>query len=64
MKTGFSHVSLHEHNSGTKSARELFKLSKDSGSLRVTNEKKIVLVSDFEFFVSDIISGVLLGLSG
>jgi len=39
----------------------MFKLSKDSASLRVCNVKKIF---GFGFFVSDVISGVVLGLFG
>ena len=48
VKTGGSHVSLHGHKSGTKSARELFKCSKDLASLVVCNERKFLFwVSDF-----------------
>jgi len=47
--------------SGTESARELFKPLKDSASLRVCNGKKIF---GFGFFVSGVISGVVLGLFG
>jgi len=55
-------MSLCRHNSGTDCVRELFQPLRDSESLRVSNEKKLVL--GYEFFVSDIISGVVLGLFG
>jgi len=42
--------------------RELFKPSKDSASLHICIEKKF-LVLGFRFFVSNVISGVVLGLS-
>jgi len=62
-KSSSSPVSLCRHNSGTKCVRELFKPSKDLASLWVRNEQ-IFLVMGFGFFVSDIISGGLLGLFG
>ena len=52
-------MDLGRHNSGAESTRELFKRSKDSASLVVCNAKNF-LVLGFGFFVSDIISGVLL----
>jgi len=63
MESPGSHVSLHGHNSGAECARELFKHAKDLASLRVRNETKFSVVG-FKFFVSDIISAVLLGLFG
>jgi len=53
--------SLHGNISLDDSARELFKPSKDLAKLRFCNEKTF-LVS--VFFVSDAISGVILGLFG
>jgi len=41
----------------------MFKPLKDSASLQVNNEKKF-LVLGFRFFVSNIMSGILLGLFG
>jgi len=49
---------LHGEFSADDCARELFKPSKDSPSLRVCSVKKIL---GFGFFVSDVISGVVLG---
>ena len=55
-KTSVLHISLHGHNSGTLSAIELFKCSKDLASLVLCNEKGKFYVFGFGFFVSDIIS--------
>jgi len=49
------------HNSPDECARELFKPSKDSASLRDCNEK---IFSGFGFFVSDVVRRVVLGLFG
>jgi len=62
-KTSSFHVPLHGNISGAKSAKEIFKPSKDSASLRVSNEKKI-LVLGVRFFVSKVISGCVFGLFG
>jgi len=48
-KTSSLHVSLHGNISGAKSARELFKPSKDLASLLVSNEKKCFLVLGCRF---------------
>ena len=58
-KIARSHVVLCGHSSSTESARELFKRSSDS-SLLVYSEK----IFWFCFFVSDVISGRLLGYLG
>jgi len=50
-------------NSGAESGRELFKGSKDAASLLVCTRKKL-LVGGHGFFVSDVISGGLLGHLG
>jgi len=63
VKIAGLHVALCRHNSGTISSRELFKCSKGLASLVVCNEK-IFWVLAFGFFVSDIISGGLLGHLG
>jgi len=57
-KTTGLHLALREGNSGAKSGRKLFKVSKDSENLVVSNEN-IFLVGGCGFFVSDIISGGL-----
>ena len=57
------HVNLQVNSSSTDCARELFKPSKDSASLRVCSEK-FLLILHFRFFVSGIISGKSLGLFG
>jgi len=62
-KTAGPHIALHKHNSGDESGRELFKCSKDLASLVVCTQKKF-LGGDCKFFVSDIISGGLLGHLG
>jgi len=56
-------MALHVCNSGAKSGRELFKVSKDAAKLLVCTQKKI-LVGGYGFFVSDVISGGLLGYLG
>jgi len=56
-------MTLHGHNSGTISVRELFNSSEDLSSLVVHNEK-IFLVLCFNFFVSYVISGGVLGHLG
>jgi len=56
-------VALHKHNSGSECGRELFKGSKDLTSLLVYAPKKF-FGWEFGFFVSDIISGELLGHLG
>jgi len=56
-------VVLHTRNSGAESGRELFKGSKDVASLPVCTQKNF-LVGGYRFFVSDIISGGLLGHLG
>jgi len=53
-------MALRAPNSGTESGRELFKDSKDSASLLVCTRKKFLL-GGLGFFVSDVISGGLLG---
>jgi len=50
-------VFLHGNISVDNCARELFKLSKDLGSLQASNEKKFFGFG-FIFFVSDVISKV------
>jgi len=55
-------MSLRGHNSGTESAFELFKCSKDSANLQVCNEKNF-LVLGFGIVI-DVTSGVVLGLFG
>jgi len=62
-RTTGSHVALRTRNSDTKSSRELFSVSKDAASLLVCARKKF-LVLCFGYFVSDIISGGLLGHLG
>jgi len=63
-------VALHERNSDAESGRELFKPSKDLQCLSNPQnvlyfaKKKIFLVGGCEFFVSDVISGGLLGHLG
>jgi len=60
-KTARLHVALCWRNSGTESARELFRRSKDLACLAVCNEKIIFfLFVDCRFFVSNIVSGRLL----
>jgi len=56
-------MALRRHNSGTESIRELFKSSKDLASLLVCSEKKYFGFG-FQIFVSDVISGGLLGHLG
>jgi len=58
-----SHMALHERNSGAECCRELFKGSNDSASLLVRIEKKF-LVRWCRFFLSNVISGGLLGHLG
>ena len=60
VNTAGSHVALRGHNSVTKTVRELFKYWKDSANLLVCSEKHFFGFG-FGFFVSDIISGGLLG---
>ena len=62
-KTTRLHVVLHARNLGVESSRELFKGSKDVTSLLVCTWKKF-LVEGYGFFVSDVISGGLLGQHG
>jgi len=62
-KTSSLRMFLHGNISGTVSAEELFKSSKDSASLQVCYEK-IFWISGFGFFVSDVLSGIVLGLFG
>ena len=57
LKSSIFHVSQQRHNSSADCARDLFKPSKDSGSLRVWNEKNF----GFGFFMSDVINEVGLG---
>ena len=56
-------LSYQLHNSLGDCAKELFKPSKDSTSLRVCNDNKF-FGFEFGFFVSDVISGIVLGLFG
>jgi len=58
-----SHVAVCTRNSGAGSGGELFKGSKDSASLLVCTPKKFCL-GGCGFFVSDVISGRLLGHLG
>jgi len=58
LRSSSLHMFLHGEFSADDCARELFKPSKDSPSLRVCSVKKIL---GFGFFVSDVISGVVLG---
>jgi len=60
LKSSSLHVFLHGNNSAVDCARELFKPSKDSASLHIWNEKKIVS----GFFESDVTSGFVLDLFG
>jgi len=62
-KTTGSHVALHVGDSGAESGRELFKGSKDSTSLLVCTGKKFIGWG-CGFFLSDVISGGLLGHLG
>jgi len=62
-KTTGSHVALCECNSGTESGRELFRGLKDAESLLVCTRKKIFAWA-VQVFVSDVISGGLLGHLG
>ena len=62
-KTTRLYVALRERNSGAKIGRELFKGSKDLASLLVCTQKNF-LVRGWGFFVSDVISGGLLGHLG
>jgi len=61
VKSTCSHVALHRHHSGTECAGELFKPSKGSASLRVFIKNKFLVLF---FFVSNVKTGVLLGLFG
>jgi len=62
-KTTGSHVALDVHNLVAESGRELFKGSKDTASL-VVHTQKIFFGWGCRFFVSDVISGGLLGHLG
>jgi len=64
VKITGSHVALRGNFFGPVSATDTVKSSKDTASLVVCNEKKIFLVGGYGFFVSDIISGGLLGHFG
>jgi len=62
-KTACSHVTLHKPNSNAVSARELFKRWRLGKSCSL-QWKNLFLVLGFRFFVSDVISGILLGHFG
>jgi len=62
-KTTGLHMALCTRNSGAESGRELFKGSKDVANLLVCTRKKI-FGWGCRFFVSDVISGRLLGHLG
>ena len=64
VKSSCSHMSLRRHNSGTRCARELFKLSKDSAGLQVTSKKEFFGYGFRVFLWSDVMSGVHSGLFG
>jgi len=63
VKTTRSHVALRARNLGAESGRELFKGSKDTTSLIVCTRKKFFWFG-VGFFVSDVISGGILGHLG
>jgi len=63
VKTAGSHMVLHENFSSSVSATDSAKSSKDSTSLAVCTRKKF-LVGSCGFFVSDVISGGILGHLG
>jgi len=60
-RTAGSHVALHGNFSGPVSTIDLVKSSKDVASFIVCTRKKIFLVGGCRFFMSDVISGGLLG---
>ena len=63
MPKNVLHMALRKRNFGTESSRELLKGSKDTASLPVCTRKKF-LVGECGFFMSDVISGGLLGHIG
>jgi len=63
LKSSSLHMFLRGNISADDYARELFKPSKDSASLHICNEKTFFVLG-FGFFVSDVISGFVLGLFG
>jgi len=61
-KTSSFQLPYQWHNSSADCSRELLKPSKDLASLLVCSRKKFFLVGGCGFLVTDVISGVVLGL--
>jgi len=59
-----THVALHGNFSGLVSATNLVKVSQDAASLVACTRKQIFCLGVAVFFVSDVISGGLLGHLG
>ena len=59
-----THVALRANLSGHVGAADLVEVSKDTASLLVRTRKKIFCLGGADFFVSDVISGGLLGHLG